>query len=695
MRKTFLLALLMPLAVYAQMTYPVARCSDQVDDYFGQKVPDPYRWLECSDSADTRQWIAAQNTLTNTYFASIPYRKAMVEQVMSACSYIHYTAPYRSREYYYYNAFSSTQDQGILYRRKGPDGPQELVVDVNKLSPDHTARIEHFTHSADDHYAAYIMSRAGSDWGEIYVMDLHTLQLLPDHIPWIKFSGIAWQGGGFYYCSYPAPLAGQELTAVNKNQKVYYHKLGAPHDSLVYSSINPNLIYTVDVSEDEQYMFLSKKDITSGGNALLYRHRDSVYFQSVERHTGLAFYDYVYSDARSAIILTGAHANNKKLMIRDFREQMDHSFIEEDPKAIIEGAKAAGGKLFVFYQRDATDHIKVFNMKGKFENEIALPGKGSVSGFDGQADDKVVYYSYTSFIQPATIYRYDIASLTSTVYHASESAFDPSAYEVKQVFYRGLDLERVPMFIVSKKGLSDKEPHPLLLMGYGGFGQTPSSYFNPMLAPFLEQGGIYAVAGIRGGGEYGGAWHRAGSGGNKMTSFMDFIYAAKYLIKHKYTDKDHLAITGASNGGLLVTACANMKPDLFKVVIPEVPVTDMLRFPAYTVGSGWMTEYGSPADPADFSLLYTYSPLHRISSTAVYPATLVLTADHDDRVVPAHSYKYISTLQHIAGPHTKAPLLIRIDTNSGHGASTIRKAIEAKADIYSFIFYNMGITPKL
>lgn len=680
----------------ASLTYPKARKTDQVDNYHGTQVADPYRWLEDDRSAETAEWVKAENKVTSEYLAQIPYRKQLQNRLEQIYNYPKYSAPSRKGEWFYFSKNDGLQNQSVLYRQKGLDGKPELVIDPNKLSADGTTRLGAFSLSKDGKYAVVGLSKGGSDWQEYQIMELATKQYLPEKIEWVKVSGAAWQGNGFYYSRYPKP-EGSALAAKNENHQVFYHQLNTPQsaDKLIYEDPkNPQRFHTVRTTDDERFALLTISDRGKGkdGNALLYmdaKAATNAFVPMVEEITDFS-YDVIDNDGSRLLVSTNEHAPNSKVLAFDTQKRTFSSLIPERAEPITEGGvNAAGGKLFVEYSKDVTSKIEVFDYAGKQETTVQLPGIGSAGGFGGEKDDKFVFYTFTSFTFPPTVYRYDIASRKSTVFRAPEVDFKPADYETKQVFYTSKDGTRVPMFLTYRKGIKLDGTNPTLLYGYGGFNISLPPSFSPLRIPFLEQGGIYAQANLRGGSEYGEKWHEQGMKLKKQNVFDDFIAAAEYLIAQQYTSSARLAIQGGSNGGLLVGAVMNQRPDLFRVAIPQVGVMDMLRFHKFTIGWNWIADYGSSDNPEEFKALHAYSPIHNIKSGLKYPATLITTADHDDRVVPAHSFKYAATLQELYKGNN--PVLIRIDTNSGHGASNTKKNIETTADIYSFILWNMGI----
>lgn len=690
--------LTIPFLMQAQYKYPSARKTDQVDIYHGEKVEDPYRWLEDDNSEETKNWVTMENEVSQQYFDKIGYIGQLTDRLNALYNYPKYSSPFRKGEYYYYYYNSGLQNQSVLYRTKGLDGKAELVLDPNTFSADGTTRLALFSLSENGKYAAVYFSKGGSDWNEAKILDMSSLTYLRDTLSWIKVSGASWQGDGFYYSRYPKP-DGSALASKNEDHKVYYHKIGDSQDKdrLIFEDgANKQSFNIAFTSDDEMYTFLTRSDRGKGldGNSLFYMKKGTPAFKPiVEKITN---YDYSFVDnyGEDLVIVTNENAPNKKVMIYNLSTAKWKTIIAEK-KEPLQYVTSAGGKLFVAYMKDITTKVYVYDINGKMENEIILPGLGTAGGFGGEREDKFVFYTFTSFTDPSTIYTYDIATKKSKIYRRSEIDFRSEDYETKQVFYPSKDGTKIPMFIVYKKGLKLNSQNPTLLYGYGGFNVSLNPAFSPLLIPFLEQGGVYAQANLRGGGEYGEVWHEQGMKLKKQNVFDDFIAAGEYLIREKYCDSGHLALRGGSNGGTLVGAVINQRPDLAKVAIPQVGVMDMLRFQKFTIGWNWIADYGSSDDPEEYKVLRAYSPLHNIRAGVNYPAVLVTTADHDDRVVPAHSFKYAATLQEVAGPSTTNPLLIRVDVNSGHGASNTKKNIETMAYIYAFIWSNMGFTPKL
>ncbi len=676
------------------LEYPITDKVDQVDDYFGTQVADPYRWLEDDQAEDVKAWVERQNELTFSYLESIPFRQKIRQRLNEVYDYPRYSSPFRAGEYYFFYKNDGLQNQSVIYIQKGLEGEPEVFIDPNILSPDGTIRIGLVGFSKDDKYVTYSRSEAGSDWQELRVMEVASKKELTDRIRWVKFTGAAWHGEGFYYSGYDKPAEGQELTAMNKFQKIFYHKLGDSQDKdvVVYEDTDHPMRYvSAGVTEDENYMFLY---ITEGthGNELYFKDLSTPGMDFIPLITGFEYDSYVIDSVSNKFLVhTNIEASNYRVIEMDPLKpgKPNWQTIIPEKSDVLSSASTVGGQLFCNYLKDATTQIFQYDLSGNLVGEIDLPTLGSGGGFSGKREDEITFYSFSSFTYPATIYKYDIKNRKSEVFHKTEVNFNPEDYEAKQVFYSSKDGTKVPMFIVHKKGLETDGQRPTYLYGYGGFNSSRRPYFDPTIIILLENDGIYATACIRGGGEYGEEWHRAGMLLNKQNVFDDFIAAGEYLIRENYTSKERLAIAGASNGGLLVGACMTQRPDLFKVAFPAVGVMDMLRYHKFTVGWGWAVEYGSSDDETHFEKLYSYSPLHNIKDGVAYPATLVTTADHDDRVVPAHSFKFIATLQEKHKGNN--PVLIRIETRSGHGASSTTKRLEEIADKWSFMFYNMGL----
>ncbi|MBL0334607.1 MAG: S9 family peptidase [Chitinophagaceae bacterium] len=705
MKRLFIVLLflgtLIPASMQAQIKYPATQKTDWTDDYNGVKVADPYHWLEDDKSAETKAWVDAQNAVTFGYLEKIPFRAQWLARMEELNNYPKYSSPSRKNDYYYYSLNNGLQNQSILYRQKTGSEQPELVLDPNKFSADGTTSLATFALSKDGHYAVVGKSSGGSDWRTYYVMDMNTLQYLPDSISWVKVSGASWQGNGFFYSRYPTPEKGKELSTKNENHQVFYHTVGTSQaqDKLVFEDpANPQRFNGVFTSENERYVFLNVSDRGKGknGNALWFYDNQSTdkTFKPIIKEAGDFQYNLVDEHNDRFIIMTNDGAKNWKVVEVDPANPSPEKWITIIPEKpeVISGISSAGGKLFVSYLKDVTTRVYVHDLQGKYESEVKLPALGSASGFGGEKDDKSVFYTFTSFTFPPIIYKYELATGKSTIFRKPDVKFNPEDFVTEQVFYPSKDGTKIPMFIVYKKGLNKNGLNPTLLTGYGGFNISSNPGFSATRIAWLEQGGIYALANLRGGSEYGEKWHAAGMRFNKQNVFDDFIGAAEFLIKKKYTSSSYLSAQGGSNGGLLVGAVINQRPDLFRVAIPQVGVMDMLRFHKFTIGWNWIAEYGSSDNPEDFKNLIGFSPMHNIKPGLNYPSVLVTTADHDDRVVPAHSFKYMATLQEKYKGNN--PVLIRVETNSGHGASNLKKGLEVTADIYSYIFYNMGLAPK-
>jgi prolyl oligopeptidase len=686
----------------AKLTYPESKKVDQVDDYFGTRVADPYRWLEDENSPETAAWVAAENKVTFAYLDTIPYRTKLKARLTQLFNYPRISAPFHRGETYFFTKNDGLQNQSVYYIQKGLNGTPEVFLDPNKFSADGTSVLSAFSPSKDGKYLAYGVSKGGSDWVEIHVMEVATRKTLADELQWLKASGVEWQGDGFYYSRYPAPEKGKELTTKNEYQAVYFHKVGTPQsaDELVYDDKDhPQRFQNVGTTEDERFAILSISERGKGkkGNSLFYRDlsKGEKTFSPIVAEIGDISYGVIDNVGDKFLIRTDKNAPNGRVILFDPKNPDEKNWKDVLPERVapLQGVGTAGGKLFASWRKDVATRAYVFSQEGKLENEIALPGPGTAGGFGGLSDDKVVFYSFTSFNFPPTIYKYDIATKKSTVFRTVDiPGFVPTDYETKQVFYNSKDGTRVPMFLVYKKGLQLDGNNPTLLYGYGGFNIVTAPSFSSLRLALLEQGVVYASANMRGGGEYGEKWHEAGTKLKKQNVFDDFIAAAEYLITNKYTSPSRLAIQGASNGGLLVGAVSNQRPELFRAVVEQAGVMDMLRFHKFTIGWNWIADYGSSENEAEFKALYAYSPIHNVKPGTKYPSTLITTADHDDRVVPAHNFKYAAALQAAQGGDN--PILIRVDTISAHGASNTTKSIEQTTDIYSFLFYNLGVTPK-
>ena len=679
-----------------QLTYPETAKTDVVDTYFGTSVPDPYRWLENDTSVQTAAWVAAQNKVTGEYLSKIPFRGALLRRLTAVADYEKIGAPAKKHGKYYFYKNDGLQNQSVLYVQNSLDGEARVMLDPNKLSADGTVALTGTSFSHDGKYMAYTISRSGSDWTEIYVIDTESGQTLDDHIVWAKFTGAAWHGDGFYYSAYDAPEAGKEYSNVNENHKIYYHKLGTPQsaDRLVYENkAYPKRFYSASVSDDETLLFVYESG-DGAGNALYVKDLTKPDAPFVPMATD---FNYQYSPVEvingKIFIITNYGAPKYRIMtataakpgVKDWQELVPESAY------VLSGASVIGGKMLLTYDKDAANHAYVYTLDGRMEHEIRLPSLGSV-GFSGDKDDKECFFTFTSFTIPGATYKYDIERNTYTLLRAPKVDFNADEYTTEQVFYPSKDGTKIPMFLTYRKDLKRNGQNPVYLYGYGGFNISLYPGFSSSRIPFLESGGIYAQVNLRGGAEYGEEWHLAGTKMQKQNVFDDFIAAAEWLVANGYTGKDKIAIVGGSNGGLLVGACMTQRPDLFRVAIPQVGVMDMLRYHKFTIGWNWAGDYGTSEDSKEmFEYLKAYSPLHNLKPGTRYPATLVTTADHDDRVVPAHSFKFAATLQECNDGTN--PTLIRIDSKAGHGAGKpMSKVLEEQADIYSFIMYNLGMT---
>lgn len=676
-----------------KVTYPVVKTVDQKDVYFGDTINDAYRWLENEGDTAVRNWIADENNVTFGYLSQIPYRNQMKQRLTELANFPKMTVPYRAGDYYFYSKNDGLQNQYVTYYRKGMDGEEKVFYDPNTLSAEGTVTLTMSGFSNDRKYVVVSEAKAGSDWNEMYVKEVATNTQLADKIEWTKFSGAAWDEKGFYYAAFDAPSENKTYTASSDHQKIYYHALGTAQseDKLIYMDKNPNIYVGAQTTEDGKFIFIYLSAGTSGTGILWKPLHDAGNFKTL-----FAGYDWEYTvldnEGDKLIVQTNYNAPNYKVVLVDPLKPEPENWkdIIPEQREILQGVSLAGGKLFASYLKDVKTKVVQYDRSGKMEHDVELPGLGNVAGFNGEKTDKNVYYSFTSFTTPGDIYKYDIASGKSENYKKMEVKFDADQYETKQVFYPSKDGTQIPMFLVYKKGIKLDGSNPCLLYGYGGFNIPIQPTFSSGRIALLEQGYIYAVANIRGGSEYGEEWHKAGMLDKKQTVFDDFISAAEYLIAQKYTASDKLAIQGRSNGGLLVGAVMTQRPDLFAVALPGVGVLDMMRYHKFTVGWGWAVEYGSSDNAEQYAYLKKYSPLHNIHAGTKYPATFITTADHDDRVVPAHSFKFSSALQAAQGGD--APVLIRVDVDAGHGAGKpLAKIIDEDADWMSFMMWNSGI----
>jgi prolyl oligopeptidase len=676
------------------LQYPQTGKVDTVDTYFGTEVPDPYRWLEDDRSPETGSWVAKQNEVTFSYLDKIPYRDALKERLEKLWNYEKLGTPFKEGSYTYFYKNSGLQNQSVVYRKLG-DGPEEVFLDPNSFSEDGTTSLAGLSFSKDGSLAAYAISEGGSDWRKVIVMKAETREIIEDTLTDIKFSGISWKGQeGFYYSSYDKPK-GSELSAKTDQHKVYYHRIGTPQseDELIFGGTpeEKHRYVGASVSEDDRFLSISARN-TTAGNKLFLRDLSSPGAPLVPILDHENSNSYIIENVGSKLYLvTNLEAPNQRIVTVEAANPGPEQWVDFIPETEnVLSPSTGGGYIFAEYMVDALSKVLQYDYQGNLVREVTLPGLGSAGGFGGKKEQKEIYFSFSNYNTPGSSYRYDVESGDYELYWKPEIDFDPEQYESHQVFYTSADSTRIPMMITYKKGLELNGKNPTILYGYGGFNVSLTPSFSTVNAIWMEQGGVYAVPNLRGGGEYGKKWHDAGTKTNKQNVFDDFIAAAEYLISQGYTSPEYLAIRGGSNGGLLVGAVMTQRPDLMKVALPAVGVLDMLRYHTFTSGAGWAYDYGTSEESSEmFEYLKGYSPLHNIREGVAYPATLVTTGDHDDRVVPAHSFKYAATLQEKhAG---ESPVLIRIETNAGHGAGTpVSKTIEQYADIFGFTFYNMG-----
>lgn len=680
------------------LPYPETAKEEITDNYHGTAVGDPYRWLEDDNSQQTADWVAAQNNVTFDYLSQIPYRDAIRDRLTQLWNYPKEGAPKKVGGYYFFSRNNGLQNQSVIFRQKGLAGKAEVFLDPNTLSDDGTAAINTITYSDDHRYMAYSVAKAGSDWVEIFVKDVDTGEQQSDHIQWVKFSGANWAADskGFYYSRYDEPAKGSEFSGQNRFQKVYYHRLGdnQSNDRLIYSDMKHPLRYFHGFeSNDGKYIFVTASEGTHG-NEILYRETNGASGSWKTLATGFENdYDVVWSKNGRTLIYTNDGADNYRLAEVSMSNPGKFTTLIANEDILLEGVDVVGGYIIASWLENASSKITQHDMNGGFVRDVELSTIGTATGFDGEDEDIQTFYTLSNFLTPPAVYTYDLLSGESTIFREPEVNYDPSMYVAEQVFFTSADGTQVPMFIVHRKDMKLNGKNPVYLYGYGGFNISLKPGFNPNNIMFMEQGGIYVMVNLRGGGEYGEEWHKGGMMGNKQNVFDDFIAAAEYLIANKYTSSDKLAIAGGSNGGLLVGAVMTQRPDLYAVALPAVGVMDMLRYHKFTIGWGWAVEFGSSEDAEQFEYIYKYSPLHNIHEGVCYPATMVTTADHDDRVVPAHSFKFAAALQAAQG--CDRPALIRVDVNAGHGAGKpTSKRIEEAADVYSFLLWNTNTKVK-
>jgi prolyl oligopeptidase len=677
-------------------TYPSAKKVDVVDDYHGTKVADPYRWLEDTNSPETTAWVEAENKVTAAYFAQIPQRAKIHARLTELFNYERYSSAFEVAGKYFLFKNDGLQNQDILYVADKPDGTERVLLDPNTLRADGTAALSGLSVDRSAKLLAYAIAQAGSDWSEWHVRDISTGKDLPDLVQWTKFTNAEWtfDGRAFYYQRFPEPTDKAALTASNKNAQLYLHTIGRPQssDQLIYQRPDhPNWLFGSAVSDDGRYLVLQIETGDAGRNLLFYQDLQATTPKTVELINQLqAQFHFIGNQGSTFFVNTTDNAPKGRVIAIDVNrpERANRKEIVPEQPETLGSVQYVGGKLILSYLKDAHSVAKIAGVNGKVEHELALPGLGTSGFSSARASDTELIYSFDSFTAPLTFYRYDLKTNQSTLLRQSKLSFDPSLYETEQVFYKSKDGTRVPMFLVHKKGLERNGQNPTLLYAYGGFNVAVTPNFSATFLGWMEMGGLLAVANLRGGSEYGEAWHQAGTKLHKQNVFDDFIAGAEFLIANKYTSTPKLSIFGGSNGGLLIGAVLNQRPERFGAAMPAVGVMDMLRFNKFTIGAAWEGDYGSPENPEEFKALYAYSPLHNIRAGVHYPPTLITTSDHDDRVVPGHSFKYAATLQAAQGG--PAPILIRIETRAGHGAGKpTTKRIDEAADRFAFLVHEL------
>ncbi|MBS1776118.1 MAG: S9 family peptidase [Bacteroidetes bacterium] len=677
--------------------YPVTKKSDQTDVFFGTKVADPYRWLEDDRSKETAEWVSTENNVTNEYLNRIPFRNAIRDRLTALWNYEKYSAPFKEGVFTYFYKNNGLQNQSILYRQKA-GGVPEIFLDPNKFSTDGTTSLAGIEFSKDGSLCAIQISEGGSDWRKVIILNTTSKKQIDDTLRDVKFSGLSWKGNdGFYYSSYDKPK-GSELSEKTQIHKLYYHQLGTKQadDNLIFGGeTTPRRYIGGTVTEDQNFLIISAANATYG-NELYIQNLTMGKAPIIPIATGFDYeQDVVYSDKGKLYIITNRNAPNRKLVTVDAADPKPEKWKDligqtEFPLTIT----TCSGKIFAQYLKNAVSQVVQYDLNGKKEREVKLPGIGTAGGFSGKRNDKEIYYSFTSYVYPTTIFKYDATTGKFALFKKPTVKFDPERFESKQVFYPSTDGTVIPMIITYKKGLELNGTNPLMLYGYGGFSVSITPSFSVSNLVFMENGGVYAVANIRGGGEFGDNWHNSGIKMQKQNVFDDFIAAAEYLFAQHYTSREFIAISGGSNGGLLVGACLTQRPELFRVAFPAVGVLDMLRYHKFTAGAGWAYDYGTADDSkAMFEYLYKYSPVHNVRSGTCYPSTMVMTGDHDDRVVPAHSFKFAAALQ--SAQSCENPVLIRIETKAGHGAGKpTSMMIQEQADKWAFMLFNMGLSYK-
>lgn len=708
MKKALLLLVILVLVGCNQeksevkLDYPLSAKLDSFEIRHNDTIFDPYIWLEDDRSKETEEWVVAQNKVTFDYLGKIPFRDNFKNRITELNNYPKISAPSKHGDYYFYTKNDGLQNQSVYYYKKGLDGNEEVFLDPNTLSEDGTVAAGIVSFSGDEKYAVISIQKSGSDWTTFKVMEVETKKELDDEVNWVKFSGASWYRDGFFYSRYDEPKQGDEFKGKNEFHKLYYHKLGDPQskDQLVhFFKDHPQRNIYVSTTEDERFLLIYYSEGTGGQSLMV---KDLSKSKNLSDMSDVVHIVQDFNNEHSVIgnfddnllMVTNIDAPMNRLVKIDTKNPTKENWqvLIPEQNELLQGISKAGGKLFVSYLKDATTRFYQYNYDGNQEKEIELPGLGTASGFGGKDDQMTLFYTFTSFNYAPTIFKYDVENGKSEEFMSAEVKFEPKDFTVDQVFFTSKDGTKVPMFIVYKNGMKKNGSNPTLLYGYGGFNISLTPSFSPSRIALLEQGGIFVMVNLRGGGEYGEAWHKAGTKMQKQNVFDDFIAAAEYLIENKYTSSEKLAIQGGSNGGLLVGACMTQRPDLFRVAFPAVGVLDMLKFHRFTIGWAWMDDYGNPEEEEMFKYLKTFSPYHNLKEGTKYPSTMVTTADHDDRVVPAHSFKFAARLQEYHSGSN--PVLIRIETKAGHGAGkSLTKAIEETADIFSFMFYEMGEKP--
>jgi prolyl oligopeptidase len=676
-----------------KLNYPTTIQSDTVDNYHGTIVADPYRWLEDLESEATKNWVEAENEVTFNYLHQIPIRQNIQDRLTQLWDYEKYSIPWREGDRYFYFKNDGLQNQSVLYTLTSLDGEPEVLLDPNQLSEDGTIALSGISISDNGKYLAYGLSTAGSDWQKWQIKDIETKQDLPDILDWIKFSGAAWtiDNRGFFYSRYDEPVEGNEFAEINYYQKLYYHQLGTPQsaDRLIYHRLDEKEWgFSGSVTDDGRYLIISVWRGSASENLVFYQDLAEPNGQVIELINEFeASYSFIDNEGSLFWFSTDSGAPKGKVVAIDISGESGFKEVIPEAEETLGGVNILHRQFVASYLKDARSQVKIYDLNGQFVREIEFPEIGSVGGFGGKKDDTETFYSFTSFTTPNTIYRYNLLNSESTLFRQPQVNFQPQDYEIKQVFYSSKDGTEIPMFITHKRGLVLDGSNPTLLYGYGGFNVSLTPSFSVSLLVWMEMGGVYAVPNLRGGGEYGEEWHQAGTKANKQNVFNDFISAAEWLIANGYTSPTKLAISGGSNGGLLVGACMTQRPDLFAAALPAVGVMDMLRFHKFTIGWAWTSEYGCADNAEEFPILYAYSPLHNLKKGTNYPATLITTAERDDRVVPAHSFKFAAALQ--AAHQGETPVLIRIETKAGHGGGKpTTKIIEETADRWAFLMVN-------